>query len=293
MNGGLSLRLRSRLHLSQRAHRPAAGFTIVEVLIVLAVTGALFLAAVLLISGKQQVTSFNQSIRSIQTQMQQVVNDVGSGFYQNDGNIKCDKGGSGLLLTSLSTEQGTNKDCIFIGKVVQFALLSTDPEEFNIYTIVGLSGDSVTPSTDLSTAKARLIARGTAASDSGIPEVFDTKTLLYGLTATKMYYRNAAGGKVADIGAVGFTSSLANLGAADSSQQVNVVAVTGTALQRDKATGVQNINDNLKTAVVNPPGGVQICFTGGGTNQSGLLSIGGSGRQGSVDLQIFNNTSCT
>jgi prepilin-type N-terminal cleavage/methylation domain-containing protein len=266
------------------------GFTIIEVMIVLVVTGALFLSAVLLISGKQNIAAYNQSIRSVQTELQQVVNEVGSGFYPNKGSITCTKSGGRPLLSSATAEQGTNKDCIFLGKVLQFAVRGTDPEQYNIFTMVGLRGDSLSPSLDLASAQARLIAKSTTDGVSNIPDATDTKSLLYGLTVSKMYYD---GNPSNQIGAVGFISNVSSLGAEDSSQQVNVVAVTGTALHVDKISAVTQINNNLASAVVNPPGGVQICFNSGGTKQSGLVSIGNAGRQGAIELQIFSNLDCS
>ena len=283
------------------ARRPARGFTIIEVLIVLAVTGALLLAAMLLINGRQRNTAFNQSIRNIQTELQQIINEVGSGYYPNNGNLSCDRGGpaGGTKLSAGTTEQGANVNCVFMSKVAQFAVGTEDPEPYNIYTLVGLRGTTVSPSVDLKTSKARVIASGTAAGDAVVPDAFETNLLQYGLSVSKMYYSNAAGSRVADIAAVGFTMNVSSLGDADGSQRVEVVAIPGTALHVSKATGVQQINDRLATidssaagTLINPPGGVQICLNSGGTIQSGLISIGGSDRQGSVDLQIFNTKDC-
>lgn len=272
--------------------RPGSGFTIVEVMIVLAVTSAMFVAAAVLISGRQNITAFNQSTRALQTQLQQIINEVGSGYYLNDGTVACAKGGpaGGPKLTAGSTEQGANVDCIFLGKVIQFAVDGTDPEEYNVYTVLGLRGSALNPSLDLSSAKARLLAKGTAAGDAAVPDVFDTKKMQYGLQVSKVYYNNNTGNA---IGAVGFTSSLSSLGSADGSQQVNVLALSGTGLHAAKATAVSQINAGLATAVMNPADGVQVCVNSGSTKQSALLSIGGAGRQGVVDLRIYTNQDCT
>ncbi len=277
------------------------GFTIIEVLIVLAVSGLLLTAALVTINGKQRVTSFNQSIRNLQTELQQIVNDVGSGYYPNNGTISCANGGpgGGVKLTSGAASQGTNVDCIFLGKVLQFAVGSNDPEIYNVYTLAGLRGNIVSPSLDLKSAKARVIAKGTAATDTGIPDAFESKRLLYGLTVSHMYYSNAAGAKVADIAAVGFTMNINSLGDADGSQHVDIVAVPNTTLHVDKSNGVQQINDSVasidKTKIgttIDPPGGVQICVNSGGTEQSALISLGGSDRQGTVDVQVFYTKDC-
>ena len=263
----------------------------IEVLIVLAVTGALFLSAVFLINGKQQVTAYNQSIRNVETELQQVVNEVGSGFYANGGNITCiNSGGKPRLGNNGSDTQGTNKDCIFLGKTLQFAVKDTDPETYHVFTVVGLRGNSVNPSLDLASAQARLIGQATNEVGSAVPNAYDTKKLLYGLTVSKMYYDNDPGKK---IGAVAITSSLGTLGEADGSQQVNVVAIPGTQLRLTAPEAVSQVNSQLGSGVVNPTGGVQICFDSGGTKQSGLITLGGEGRQGNVELRIFSNLGCT
>jgi hypothetical protein len=42
--------------------------------------------------------------------------------------------------------------------------------------------------------------------------------------------------------------------------------------------------------VQNPSNGVSICFASGGTNQSGLVTIGGSGHPLSVTLKVMEST---
>ena len=81
---------------------PLPGFTVIEVMIVLAVTGLLFISSVALISGKQNQTAFDQSIRQIQSQIQQIINEVSIGFYPNLGDVQCNgSGGNVVLVLSL------------------------------------------------------------------------------------------------------------------------------------------------------------------------------------------------
>ncbi len=281
--------LHGRIYSPKGTRRNTGGFTIVEALIVLAVSGTLLASAVLLVNGKQRITAYNQAIHDVQSQLQQVVNDVGSGFYPNDGNLRCAAGGpgGGPLLTGGSTEQGANKDCIFIGKVIQFGVSGTDPEEFNVYTLVGLTGDSSNPSLNLSSTKARLIAK--TSSDTSIPDAFDTNSLHYGMTVSRRYYQD---NPAREVSAVGFSSNLNSLAEEDNSQQVNVIAIPGAGLDKDGPTAVTDINGALATATLNPSNGVWVCFNSGGTDQSGLISIGANGRQGLVSLKTYNRLDC-
>src|SRR4051812_35553772 len=95
----------------------AHGYTIIEVLIVLAVTGVLLASALRLISGQQARTEFSQSIRDVQSQINDVMNNVSSGYFATGGKVGCTTSSSGPTLSSTppSGGSGTSKDCILIG----------------------------------------------------------------------------------------------------------------------------------------------------------------------------------
>jgi type II secretory pathway pseudopilin PulG len=288
MMGGLFRLPNSRLYSMMPKHRRGAGFTIVEILIVLAVTGVLFLSAVILINGKQNVTSFNQSIRNIQNEMQQVYSDVSSGYYPYGGTMTCAKGSRPVLGNSGTDTQGKNLDCLFLGKVVQFGISNTDPQQYLVFTVVGLRGSLAAPATDLASANARVIAP--EPGEGSVPAAYDTKILQYGLTVSSKYLGLNPGTSAP---AVAFTSNLNTLSNGNGSQQVNVTPIRGSAKLGDTPTDAAlHVDNSLAAGVPNPAGGVKICFNSGGTNQSGLLSIGGDGRQGNVDLKIFNSPDC-
>ncbi len=278
------------------------GFTVIEVMIVLAVTGLLFISSVALISGKQNQTAFDQAIREIQSQIQQTVNEVSIGFYPNLGNVQCNgTGGTVTLTNATGTGQGANAGCIFLGKALQFQVGTTDPEAFNVYSIAALQkgGAGGTESSTLSEAKPKVIAPSPTAGVT-LPDSTTSATLQDGLTTYKMWYNNGAGNK--DIGIVGFVSSLAKYDAStgaivSGSQQVDVAPIDDgnvkSKLGQDKNSAVDILNSKLPTATTNPSGGVFICFVSGGTNQSGLITIGSNGRQLSVNLTIKSNKTCS
>ena len=112
-----------------RGSHKASGFTIIETLIVLTVSGALFVSATYFLSGDQDRTEFTQSIQAVQSQIQQVINEVESGSYANTNNFTCSGTASGPSLTTSGTDaQGSNTGCIFLGKVIQFGVANTSPE---------------------------------------------------------------------------------------------------------------------------------------------------------------------
>lgn len=259
----------------------ARGFTIVETLIVLAVTGGLFAAVAVTLSGRQNRTQFEQSIQEIKSQIEHTINEVATGFYPNMNNFTCTAGASGPIISSVATNQGENTGCVFLGKAVQFDIAGTDPEQFKVYTLAGLqrnsSGDEITTYAE---ARAKVVEPSTT-----------TGKLLYGLTTADMEY----GASNTNIGAVAFVNSLAQYGSGaiiSGAQQVQVVPINGTALEETATTGVDDINANFATSPVGVSNGIRLCFVSGGTNQSGLITIGSNNRQLSVALSIKGNKTC-
>lgn len=108
----------------------SGGYTIIETMIVLVVSSLLFASVVLAISMQNRRTQFTQSVQTFQQRLGDVLNDVETGYFPPN---------SGGTTTCTSGAQGTNKDCIFIGKAITSAVLPT--ENLDVYT---LSGNRVT-----------------------------------------------------------------------------------------------------------------------------------------------------
>jgi len=278
------------------------GFTIVEVMIVLAVSGALFIAAAILINGKQNQAGFNSAIQQIQAQIQQTINDVASGYFPSTANFQCTAPNGGpLTLNSVGAKgQGTNVGCVFAGKAVQFQVQGTDPEKLGIYTIAAAQRDASGKETSsLATATPKVVAPGVG-YPAGYPDLTTNNVLQNGLATTpamasghpRMWYNNGA----ADIGigTVAFVPSFGSYqpsgGLKPGSQQLSVYPVTGSALGVTNAAAVDAINTNLAGSTPDPSNGVSICFASGGTNQSGLVVIGGASHLLAVTLKVMDGT---
>jgi prepilin-type N-terminal cleavage/methylation domain-containing protein len=267
------------------------GFTIVETLIVIAITGVLFAAIAMTLSGRQSKTEFTQAIQEIQSQIQQVISDTGTGYYPNGNNFQCVASLSGPQFSTLAAnEQGTNEGCVFLGKAIQFGVSGSvgGIEKFNVFTIAGLqhkaSGDEVQ-------TLAEALPTPIATATSGVNGT-DKKTLLYGLTIGKAYY----GASNTPIGTVAFVNSLASYSSGSlisGSQQVQVIPVTGSGLNTTEDAAALNIKSQLATSPVDPAEGVTLCFVSGGTDQTGIIKIGGSARQLSVTLDIKGTKVCS
>lgn len=283
------------------------GFTIVETMIVLAVTGLLFLMAAIAVSGEQNRTEFQQAINNIQSGIQQTINQVAAGDYPNTNNFRCDGTGGSLSIHSATNpnNQGSNTGCVFLGKVLQFAKSpSTDPQQYVAYTIAGLQcingyiGGNVNIPCDgtLGQTDPVAIAPGGPSDNPGYPDASVTSVLQYGLKvpANGMHYIDGSGTSH-PIGAVAFISSLGSYtgsGLLSGSQQIDMYPVDGSTLNDTKPGTVDQINSHLKSSPKNPAGGVQICFASSGINESGLITIGSNGRTLSVTLAIKYNRTC-
>ena len=299
MTGGFIARFITRgkwqnIRRSLNQPRGQNGFTIIEVLIVLAVTGFLFIGAALLIAGRRQQAEFNQSIRQVQSQIQQIINDVATGYYPNTSNFVCSVSGPNPpLIQPGASEQGKNSDCIFMGRVMQFQVANTNPEQFKVYTLVGRRLSAANPTTEsVNRATALPVVIAPTTTDASVPDNSESRPLLGGLTTVSMVW----GASSNPIGAIGFMQSLAKYSGntiQSGAQSVIVIPVAGTSLNATSAQAATDINTNFATSAFDPADGVRICFASGGTNQSGLISIGGGGRQLSVTLDIKSNKTCS
>ncbi len=99
------------------------GYTIVEVLVVLAVSGVLFLLAADFITGKQSKTSFQQGSNELVSRLQAIVEEVSTGHYA-DIPLTCDafSNPSRLIFDPTVKPQGSNQDCVFLGKIIHFSV---------------------------------------------------------------------------------------------------------------------------------------------------------------------------
>lgn len=290
-----------------------AGFTIVEVMIVLAVTGIMFVAAATTINGRQNETEFTTAINALQQRLQQIANETASGFYPNSGNFICTGSSTGAAtFTAGSNQQGTNGGCIFMGKAIQFGLgTGTNANSLGILPLVGNQYQSGTLTPVLTVAQARPRAVYPGASESGVPDTSSTDYMENGLTVAASnndcgsglggicYTDNVTGTKVAT-GVLAFVSgdSKGNITALDGSgnvqagsQQLSLYGVSSSAPNQTRAQATDAIGgtSNPYVSHLSPASSASVCIASGTTNQSGLFTID-SGLH--VTLIIRSGTAC-
>jgi type II secretory pathway pseudopilin PulG len=291
----------------------ANGFTIIETLIVLAVTAALFLVAVLAVGGKQNETEFQQAINDAQSNMRKIINDVNSGDYQTASNLNCMVSGGTFTIsldtTSTSSTEGSHAGCEFLGRVVQFGL-NSNSNEMIIYPVAGLqclNGQINGLACDGSIGQVQPSLVAPANSGDTTPDTSTTTKLEYGLSVDHVNY--VSGATTKSIGAVGFISGIGNYSGgqlASGTQQIALVPILNTITTvSDSMKAVKDIEGSPSPtniiASYNAVAGssaaysVQICLASGTTKQSGLIIIGETGNNSlnAVSTKIFSNKTCS
>ncbi len=298
MRGGLSTSGRSaslwlRVWRSLNARRED-GFTVIEVIIVLAITGGLFVSAAIMISGRQNRTAFEQAVRKVQSQIQSAIDEVIIGHYPNNGNIQCTATGSGPDIDAGFNQQGTNGGCIFMGRVIQFGVAGTDPEQYKVYTIAGLR--TTAAGAEVKTraqAMAKIIAPTT--TDPSTPDEVEEVFLEGGLGTGFVQYGSLAAPSAS--GGFAIWQSLATTGAGGAlnsgAQAAHIGAIPNTTLGMTQLAFVDAAVANFTTSTLDDVNGVRLCFVSSTTNQSGLITLGGNNRRLSVILNMKSNTTCS
>src|SRR5581483_5995816 len=134
--------------------RRAAGYTIVETMLFLLVSAAILASAIALVQSQQSKTQFSQSVRDLNSKLQNYINDVNSGFYNGSNSYSCAQVSGEPRLSSSNQGVGTSQDCIFLGKAFSFSL---NQSAFTIITVLGNRlvgvGANAVPATDFLSTK--------------------------------------------------------------------------------------------------------------------------------------------
>lgn len=306
----------------QRSH----GYTIIETMIFLAVSAALFISAVVMIGGRLERERFEQAVRGFETELRDIANDVSTGYYVNSsdsGNtFTCLATTVGVSFGSSSTEKGANKGCIFIGRAVQFAPTGSDGKSFNVITLVGKQwesgfGSPVVNNYQESTVTA--VVQGASNAPFGTPDAAELVQVGSGVTVACVFYGTTSLNTTTPCDTTGATyidtvafittfhgTSPEGHLESGSSQVDLVVPINGSStasgsLGRDLESAAEQLNNydqddpnnsaDDKT-VKNPESGVFICLQSNGSEQFALLSLGGKSSRYSAQAQISNGK-CT
>lgn len=258
-----------------RYAKASEGFTIVETMIVLAVSAGLFVIATLYVGGKQAKTEFQVGVRDIQTEIQQIINQTASGYY-GVKDTTCSAGPSGdVTFSAGTTKLGTNGECIFIGKAIV-----VDSTKLYVYPLAGARQVAGIETTDPVGARATI---------AGSPEIV---TLPNGITLTGAAYDSAS--LVPHAYGFAILSSMANMiDSATGSQTFDLYGFQGNFLSPDDYEDVINAEKDVSpaTSAYLSKKSVRFCMKSAGGDQSALLTIGGESGL-AVRHEIMMGASC-
>ena len=271
------------------------GYTIVEVMIVLAVSGVTFLIAAVFVGGKQASTAFDQGVYEMASRLQDVADQVAAGQYSDipfGCSVSVVGGGSvsqnKLTITApgsgVTSTEGTNQHCTFIGKLVHFNA-GGDSTKYEIFSLGG-SVDAVdgSPATSLAEAAPTPIVSqdGTSVNltlQSDTPDSLQ----IDGLHVTNpdgSTYSGAVYG-IAYTQSLGATTSLAGQTSYTSGTQSVQLAYDPTLTQN----GSNAITDSTGGANYQPAATASMCLTDG--SRYAYIKFGSDGNPQNVVAQVL------
>ena len=262
--------------------RTNGGYTILEVMIVLTISTVIFATAVLAYSQQNRRAQFSESVQTFALNIQDLLNDVDTGYYPSDNSFGCTANISGQPNISGSAEQGTNSGCIFVGKAIQFAP-TDEPSSFLIHTIVGrrlVEGSTTKSVAKLDDAKTRPL---------NINDLIEQRRL----SADVEVVRVSRAGQTDPAAGVAVITTAGADGAERSgfNTRSNLVIIDGS-LDIDKSAFGSNLN-NLSSSQISLTG-VDICLQEHGFGSGGrqaVVSIGADG-QGKLSVEAKVDEPC-
>jgi type II secretory pathway pseudopilin PulG len=248
------------------------GYTIIEVMIVLVVSATLFIVAVTDYNRQNRRTEFTQAIRELELTVQDVLNDVSTGYYPNSNNIVCNPSASGPVITSGSRGHGTNQGCIFVGRALDLPSAAGD-STFEIYTIAGLQNDAAgNPVRDVDAAQNRAIS--VAAS-------VESRTIPASITITKIIVGDGSIASPAESQGFAIVSGFGGSEVSGSGATTNQVSVASIApgfnFTNTGAQVIQNANLNQD---------ITICIEQAGGGRDAALVIGSGLTKLNIETRI-------
>lgn len=266
------------------------GYTIVEVMIFLVITGLLLISAMAVFQGRQERTRFTQGVREFDAQIRTIVNETGSGFYPNK-NFTCTSTGGGVDITDdSSTEQGKNTNCIFLGRVIAFSKGSS----YKVYTMIGQREGSnnkiVTQYGNQDTTRAMqtlVTPIPTLPNQDDAPDAFAEFDIPWGITI-KRIVRSPSNN---EIGAFGFVYSLGSFDTngtdlTSAATSLNLVPLAGTGLNGSTLELVNKTKD-IRNNDLNP-GKITLCLQAGNGGRQAAITIGGNNNNVGTEVVLDN-----
>jgi type II secretory pathway pseudopilin PulG len=277
------------------------GYSILEVMIFLAITGALFASAAVGIGGSQRQAQYSQSVRDLEMQIKDVANDVQNGFYPVFTNGRCTKTvGANPTINFIDLNEpaspGTNQGCIYVGKIMMFDI-DTNSNRFGVGTIVG-ANSAIGQNTDLSLDSLNPKLAYTDGLGSQI-NLTTYKPIQFGSRITKIASDTPAQTYkslffMSNFGNSNFLNpTLSGLLATDVYGVLGSVDTSGSATLNNYSTIVSGLGDGSTAVVKNANSGYYVCLlTTDNRRARIILGVDGVNTATSTEFDIDDRSVC-
>jgi prepilin-type N-terminal cleavage/methylation domain-containing protein len=276
------------------------GYTILELMIVIAVSASMFGIVATTFGGRQQQVQFTQAVRDFDSRLKDIKNDVSVGYYPANNNFSCrvtdpnNPEPSIVSGTNNADELGSNNDCISIGKVIQFSAPSSNYSADNnqimkIFNVVGVRTDETGSNpTNIPLA----VPRGAPGPDEALLE--------WGLKVKSVSYVDSATNTRRETSGIAIFSQL-NRGfqlqanASNESVQISAIPSVGYNLNEAEMTGkIDNIGTNVTNGSMNfnTASEIIICVTDVEDQRKATITFGGSISGTVIDFDTYDETVC-
>ena len=292
--------MRNRAHL---------GYTILEAMLFITISSSMFILAMISFSGRQQQVQFTQPVRELDAKILDIINDVTTGYFPNDGSLQCSVDSSQRPIISNATVekgQGTNDDCVLVGKALQFFPEDSNSSTENqsllyIYNIVGKRLESPNGESVQSLEEAKPVTTSPTASNS-TNDVTEKSELKYGLRVIKVATEEVL---PKESGVIGFftrftkTFSTTKFSEGQTISSSMIPGVTSSSTQYDAANNINLVTDLsspfgtdvfIDTTSATP---IVICLADADLERRASITIGGGGQASTrVDFDTYNKVVC-
>jgi type II secretory pathway pseudopilin PulG len=265
------------------------GYTIIETLIFLAVSAAMFVVAMGFVSGQQNKAQFVNAVRDFEQQLTDVANNVSSGYYEYPSGLTCDVDGT---YTPQPGSAGSGK-CILAGVAIKLG--NGGGGAYSTMTLVGSKVNS--SGVDVhNLVEARPIV---------INSSINTRQLLNGAKVSCI--DKNGGGCGTNNAAIGFFTKLTGSVTEDTGKnsiiRTDLLPYPAVNISDNAAAATSKINANIfgidysALGLTNPsninPRSLSICILSGTTKQYAQIKINGAATGSlSITSEIFGGTVC-
>ena len=261
--------------------RRSGGYTIIEVMIFLVVTATLLISAMAVFNGRQGRTEYVQSVRETDQQILTIINEVATGYFPDQGNFSCQLSlGGPVIDDSEERSQGTNEDCVFLGKMILFD--NNNPGQYRVYPIAGNR-----LSIDLSNLTVSLADAIEEAKPTPVASLVQTYNVPYSNTISKVVDPSKPCTQNSALSGIAFMQSLGEVSNGDpisGSQSVDKFTLCPGSIGENNGNLFINVTNDWTT----PAKETTLCFDDGPNNLQSAITIGNASGKLNTEVLIDN-----